>query len=96
MTNEYDDAYPLWDGTDYTNSISERNTMKYHMPKPSRRGQGAEPYFSEYQMQSAFDAGRMTGIEEAAEVIDDECRERIMTASDCADAIRNLKETPCV
>ena len=46
------------------------------------------------QVQEAYAAGRAAGLEAAAEAIDDECRERIMTASDCIDAIRNLKETP--
>lgn len=30
----YDDAYPLWDGTDYTDNVKE--SMKYELPTPKQ------------------------------------------------------------
>ena len=70
--------------------------MKYQMPEPAFRSRVIESDWTDYytatQVQAAFDAGRVAGLEEAAERV--EC-EDIQAPQYLADAIRNLKETPC-
>lgn len=89
----YDDAYPLWDGTDYTDNVKEKE-MKYQMPEPAaKNGYQKIDYYTATQVQAAFDAGRVAGLEEAAKECDKygfgQAPQMIQNA------IRNLKETPC-
>lgn len=72
--------------------------MKYQMPEPPY--ELAHGRYTKEQVQAAFDAGRVAGLEVAAKV----CAEMVIqtvghsaaTAMQCEEEIRNLaKETPC-
>ena len=41
-----------------------------------------------------YDRGYAVALSDAEEAIDDECRERVVTASDCIELIRNLGSEP--
>ena len=65
--------------------------MKYPMPESVAISAADGKLYTATQMQEAFDAGRLAGLEAAAERVDGE---DIQVPYYLADAIRNLKETP--
>ena len=78
--------------------------MKYQMPEPDVSYVDGEDQYgyatyshahSDEAMQAAFDAGRAAGLEAAVDVILNFQAGWIPDGfTECADAIRNLKETP--